>query len=364
VASPRPGPTRAGRSAVFAQALMMFVLGPLGGAGADRWSKRRILALAQSSSTLVLATFAILLARGALTITLLAAGTLILGAGLSFLGPARQSLAAELVPVPLRGNAVALNQVALTGSQVAGPLCAGLLLDSTAGAAGAYGLMAVLYAIAVGLLALLPVPIMLAGGSGGSTRVLTDLLDGLRYTRGNPQLRLQLLLFAAVVMIGFPYITLLPGLVGAEFGMDPAQISSLYLYNAVGGLGSSLVVARFADSRRAPWLFVALGAVLAAALAALSRAPSFAAAQLVMFGVGVGAGGFQTLNGALLARNCEPAYFGRVFSLAMLAFAAFGLAGLPIGVLADMLGERLVLSGMAGAVALLVVILGRALVRA
>ena len=55
-----------------------------------------------------------------------------LGITISFLGPARQAFAAEIVPPALRGNAVTLNQVPLTGSQVLGPAIAGLLLTSPA----------------------------------------------------------------------------------------------------------------------------------------------------------------------------------------------------------------------------------------
>ena len=71
-----------------------------------------------------------------------------------------------------------------------------------------------------------------------------------------------------------------------------------------------------------------------------------------MIFVGMGFGGFQSLNGAVIVRACEPAYFGRVFSLTMLAFAGFGLMGLPIGLLADLLGERGVLRAMSAGVVL------------
>jgi fucose permease len=46
----------------------------------------------------------------------------------------------------------------------------------------------------------------------------------------------------------------------------------------------------------------------------------------------------------VIVRATEPAYFGRVFSLTMLAFAGFGLMGLPVGLLADAIGERATLA--------------------
>ena len=55
-------------------------------------------------------------------------------------------------------------------------------------------------------------------------------------------------------------------------------------------------------------------------------------------------GAFQTLGGAIIVRQTEPRYVGRVMSLTMLSFAGFGLMGLPIGALADAAGERVTLA--------------------
>jgi predicted MFS family arabinose efflux permease len=59
-----------------------------------------------------------------------------------------------------------------------------------------------------------------------------------------------------------------------------------------------------------------------------------------MFGVGAASSGFQTLNSALVLREADPLYYGRVMSLMMLAWGFSGIAALPVGVLADAIGER------------------------
>src|SRR5262245_20407188 len=101
---------------LFAQGVAMLFLAPLGGAGADRWPKRRVLALSQSAAAAVFGSYALLLWLDRLTVEAMAVGSFVLGVSVSFLGPARQAFAAELVRPELRGNAVALNQVPLTGS--------------------------------------------------------------------------------------------------------------------------------------------------------------------------------------------------------------------------------------------------------
>jgi MFS family permease len=339
---------RAVGTVVFAQGVAMAALAPLGGAGADRWPKRRVLVVTQLAAAGVFGAFALLLAAERLTILALAVGSFVLGVSISFLGPARQALAAELVGPELRGNAVALNQVPLTGSQVLGPAIAGFLLASPYGATGAYALMGALYVAAA--LSLVPLPRSLARTNAADTHVLADLRDGLRYVATHRRLRLLVGFFVGVIMMGFSYITVLPGLVEHALDRSAEAVPPLFFTSALGGLAVTLATARLADSRHALPLFLAMPFVFAAGLLGLSAAPSYAAGVATMFVVGMGFGGFQTLNAAVIVRATEPAYLGRVFSLTMLAFAGVSLMSLPVSVLADAIGERPTLATLSGVV--------------
>lgn len=356
------GMNRAVGYVVFAQGLAMFVFGPLGGAFADRWPKRRVVATAQLSAGAVFATLAAMVALERIAVWMLAAGSLVIGACFGFLGPARQALVVELVPESLRGNAVALSQVANTASRVVGPAGAGAVLAwPAAGAAGAYTLMALFYLAASTSLWFLP-PSQ-RRPPGPRPPVWKEIADGLRYVRGHGQLAAVLGFFVAVMMLGFPYVTLLPGLVANAFGRPADEISFLYFVSALGALGASLGIARFADRPEAARWFAGMAVGFAASLALLAWSPGFAVAAAAMFAIGVTSGGFQTLNGAVVVRVCDPAFIGRVMSLSLLAFAGFGLMGLPIGALADAVGERAALACMAIGVAGLCAILGRRVIR-
>ena len=342
------GVNRAVGTVTFAQGIAMAFLAPLGGAGADRWPKRRLLALSQSAAAVVFGVFAVLLALDRLSIAFMAVGSFVIGVSVSFLGPARQAYAAELVGPELRGNAVALNQIPLTGSQVLGPALAGLLLASPFGAVGAYALMSALYVVAV--LSLAPLPRSIARHDAGETHVLEDLLEGLRYVRSHRRLRLLVLFFVGVIMLGFSYGTVLPGLVSHQLGRPLEAVPPLYFTSALAGLCVSFVIARLADSRHALPLFTAMPFVFALGLLGLVLAPVYPAAVAAMVVIGLGFTGFQTLNAAVIVRTTEPAYFGRVFSLSMLAFAGNSLMSLPVGILADAIGERTMLLVLCGAV--------------
>jgi predicted MFS family arabinose efflux permease len=56
--------------------------------------------------------------------------------------------------------------------------------------------------------------------------------------------------------------------------------------------------------------------------------------------VGAFAASFQSLNNSLCMQMTDPEYVGRVQSINMMSWSLFGLAALPIGILADAIGIR------------------------
>jgi predicted MFS family arabinose efflux permease len=347
---------------VFAQGIAMFLLGPLGGAMADRLSKRRVLASCQLVTTLVFFGLAGVVALDAISVPWLALGSMLMGATFAFLGPTRQAFVVELVPDALRGNAVALSGVANNASRAVGPaLAGGLLAWAFAGATGAYLVMGGLYALS--LLTLRALPHSPPRSNVAATRVFEDIVAGFRYVRDRRRLRLLVLLFVLVIMLGFPHVTLLPGLVENVLGRPAESISLLFSASAVAALATSLVVARRADSPAAIRIFVGLGLGFGISLVLLALAPTFEIAILAMLLLGGAAGGFQALGMAVVLRQAEPEFAGRVMALTMMAFGGFGLVGLPLGILGDAFGERATLLGTAVAVCAVVLWLGLALAR-
>jgi MFS family permease len=347
---------------VFAQGAAMALFGPLGGAFADRWPKRRVVVVCQLGTALVLTTIGGLLAADRLQIEMLAAAAFAMGSAFAFLGPARQSLVVDLVPERRRGNAMAVTLIANTGSRVLGPMVAGVLLGwPLAGAMGAYFAMAFFYAASTISMSWLPKSIVRPKGSQGS--VISSVIGGFGYVWQRSQLRLLLIFYIAVILIGFPHVAVLPGLIENVYQEDAASVSRLFTASALGAVIASIWVAQFADSHRALLIYAILGAVFGSGLIALAIAPGLWSGSLAMFFVGVGSGGFQALNAAVIARETAPEFMGRVMSLTMLAFAGFGLMALPIGAAADAIGEPATLFAMGSVVVLVSLVMGRALAR-
>ena len=332
-------------TAVFGQGLGMVLCGPLGGAFADRLPKRRVIAVGQMIAATSFATLGLLYAAERIALWHLVASSFVFGCAFGFLGPARQALAVDLVPPARIGNAMALSNVANTLSRVTGPVVAGVLLDwEAAGPAAAYGVMSCLYATSS--LSLLFLPKSRVRPRVAETHVFHDLIDGLRYAWQAPRLRLLLVFFVSVMLIGFPHVTLIPGLLENALGRPAQDVTRYALFAAFGALATSVTVSRFADSPHAVRIYGGMAIGFGLALAGLAAVPSYGVGFAAMFVLGASSGGFHALNGAVVARETEPAYMGRVMSLTLLAFAAFGLSALPLGLLADALGERRVLLGM------------------
>ena len=336
-------------SVIFGQGIGMFISGPLGGAYADRLPKRRVLAVSQTLSALCFGIVGVLYASGLLVIGHLILNGLIIGCAFGFIGPARQAIVVDLVPRPLLGNAMALTTVANTMSRVLGPLLAAIFLAfESAGPAAAYGAMSLLYLLSAGLLLLLPRSVV--RDNVGETHVIEDISAGLRYTWNHVRLRHLLIFFVTVMLIGFPHVTLIPGLLENQLGRSAEELTRFALSSAVGALMASLTVARYADSAHATRIYSWLAIAFGVSLVLLASMPGYGSAVACMLLVGASSGGFHALNGAVIARETDPVYMGRVMSLSMLSFAGFSMTALPLGILADHFGERTVLFGMGSGV--------------
>ncbi|MCH2173202.1 MFS transporter [Myxococcota bacterium] len=324
---------------VSGQGIAMLLIGPLGGAIADRWPKRRVIVFGQALAAGVFLWTGLLIASGAMTIVWLAISAFSIGVSIAFIGPSRQGMTVELVPATMRGNAMAINNVANTGARVMGPAVAGILLAwESSGPAGSYLIMTLCYLAATVFMAW--VPRIEVQPEARSRPVLRDIAEGLSYVFSHKRLRLLVLFFTISIFMGFPHVTVLPGLAENALGGTAVDISELFLASAVGALAASLAVTRFGDSPHADIIYTGMAGLFGVSLLGLAWSPSFFWAQLSMFGVGAGSGGFQALNASVIARETALPYIGRVMSLVMLAFGGFGLMALPYGYLADWAGER------------------------
>ena len=325
--------------------ISMLIGSPWGGVIADRVNRKHLIVLGQGAGAVMLALTGVLLLLDLVNLPLMFILTLILGATFVFMGPARNAFTVDIVGPRLIGNAVALNQLAHSWGMPIAPMIAALLLESAVGGGGTYVVMGVLVSIGVLSMAVMPN----TGKPQQSERrgPLSDLLDGIRYVNQRPPLRLMLLLFMATVVIGFMFRVLTPALLEQHLDRESTDMGLMMTVNGIASAVLAIGVAGLATSRWSwPLIFILMG-VMGLGYLVMSQAQTYGVAVASMMLLGPGLQGPTLLLQAKIVMNTESAYLGRVTAFTMMSWGFSSVSGGPAGVIADMLGEREVLAGVA-----------------
>jgi predicted MFS family arabinose efflux permease len=330
----------------------LLVVTPWGGVAADRLPKRLVLQLAGVLFAISGVGVGIAEVLDAVEYWMLLVSSAVQAMGFALFNPARMAFLAELVPARSVPRAVSLLLVNAEVNRIIGPALAGLVIGSlsfgTAAAFLATGLL-----MLVGTLLTVALPPGRPRGDASDRSPLADLHDGVRYVRQRPDLLALLWCGIGVTMAGLPYLAFLPTVASDLFDLGPGGYGVLSAVTAVGGVVTGLLLGRRAHRRSETRVLIIAGTALGVALGALAAAPTVPLAVGALLVLGGAMLAFQTANQSLLIARSDMEYHGRIQGLIMLSFGAYGIAALPLGVLADAVGLRWTFGGMGLAVAVL-----------
>lgn len=225
----------------FASMAPTFLLTPLGGIVADRWSQHRVLLCTQG----MLMVTSLLLAYFALSGTITVAHVFVLGAlqGVcnAFDIPARQAFVVEMVEGrDDLSSAIALNSMVFNSARLIGPSIAGVLI-AVFGEGLCFLIDGCSY-VAV-LSALLAMHVAARPPRHKHTHVLHDLHEGLAAAFGFAPIRAILLLVALTSLVGMPYNVLMPVFAERVLHGGAMTLGFLMAATGVGALGGALLLA-------------------------------------------------------------------------------------------------------------------------
>jgi MFS family permease len=326
------------------QFLPMLLMGLWGGLIADRYPKRRLLLITQTSMGLLAGVLALLTLTGHVHvwhIYLIAFG---LGLATVVDNPSRQTFVNEMVPHELVRNAVSLNSGNFQLARMLGPAVAGVVI-SLVGSGWAFGINALTYiAVIVGLAMMRPSelqPQALPKRGPGQIR------EGLRYVRHQPQILWTIVLVFFVGTFGYNFAIILSAYTKNVFHAGAGLYGLLNTAMAAGSVVGALVAARRGTGR----MSVLFGAAIAFSgmLILLGVTPWLWVFVALLVLTGLFSVTFNTLANSTVQLRTEPALRGRVMSLYMLVF----MGGTPfgsviVGAIADKWGAplALVISGV------------------
>lgn len=318
------------------QFLPFLLLAPWAGMIADRYPKRRILAITQTSLALSSLALGLLVVSGAAELWMVYGIALFTGVATAVDNPARQTFVSEMVPRDRLANAVSLNSASFNAGRLVGPGVAGLTI--AAFSTGWTLMLNTLTFVAV-LLALAsmrrselrPAP-ALARGKGA-------IREGVAYVRSRPDIQLVMVLVFVLGTFGMNFQITTALMATKEFGKGPEEYGLLGSVMAIGSLTAALLSARRAKPRLRILLVALVGFTISSGLAAM--APSYALFALALVPVGLSALTALTTANAMVQLSVDPAMRGRVMALYMAIFMGGTPLGAPlIGWIGDVWGPR------------------------
>lgn len=332
--------TNTGLGAVYmAFGVPMLLATPFAGVVADRFPKRTILIVTQAAFGLSALWIGLGVQFGFIQYWMLLVVSVIQALGFSFLAPARMAMTSELVGRDLLTNAIVLGQMSLNTTRIFGPALAGVGISiAWFGLAGVYFAATLISAVAI--LMLLPLPKGIAKRQGPPLSPAKQFTEGLRYVQDHREVKLLIVTSFVVVMVAFPYVAFMPRIATEMFDVGATGYGLLSAISAVGAVLVSFYAARN-SSRESSWrLQTIAGFVFGIGVVLLAAAPVFILALAAVFVIGAGSSAFQSMNNSLVLGLTEPSFHGRLQSLMMLSFSGFGMAALPLGMMADRIGLR------------------------
>lgn len=226
----------------FADLFPVVILGMFGGVLADRVDRLKVVRICQVVQALQAAALFALVVSDLITIELLFAFTLVLGASTGFDQPARQSLVYGLVPREDLTSAVAVNSMIFNTARFIGPAIAGVVIAAF-GLAWAFAINAVSFLATILALTFMKLPPS-EHVSKHRMSVLGDLLLGFRYTARHQVIGPLVLYSLALSLLVRPMNELLPAITELLFGHGASGLAVLTSARGVGALVGGLLLAK------------------------------------------------------------------------------------------------------------------------
>jgi MFS family permease len=348
---------QAGWTAFVAAAgfLPMGLMGPIGGAIADRVDRRRFVFVTTLLHTLCAATLTLLSATGNASPGAVAAVVFVAGcvSGIGF--PAYTAMMPDLVPRDDLLGAVSLGQAQYNLGRVVGPALAGIAI--TLGSyTWAFALNTVSFGAMLAALAALRLPHRPAVDDAGS--IWTRIRVGARASRQEPGVRAAILMISVVALTASPFIALIPAMARVRHDGGSSLTSAFVTAQGIGAVAGAVLVPVLAQRiGRHRLLMVGLIA-LPAALVLYGAAPTPWSATLALVGVGATYICVFSGIGTVVQLRAPTHLRARVISLYFFALGTLYPLGAAIqGPVADRLGLGTVTVGAAIAMVVFVVAL-------
>lgn len=332
-----------------AAAIPALIAGLFAGVLADRLEKKRIIQVTQLVSSLLALSIGTLIISGTITWQYLLAASVVQGTLMPMLMPARQSIVPQLVGKERLMNAIALNSMLMSCSNLLGPAFAGGLI-ATIGIGRAYYFMAGLNLGALYFTGRIPNLRGVGGKENQRPTIFNGLREGFRYVRGNNIILPLLFLGFFTMILSMPIRFVLPIFAKDVFEVGPTKLGLMLSAIGIGSLGAAIIIATIGRFKRRGLILMFAGLLSGGILLGFSVMsyiiPEFLVALAFLVVVGLMQATRMTLNNGLILEYSEEQYRGRVISLSGMGMALMPAGVLPLTIVTEYFGAPLALGIM------------------
>jgi predicted MFS family arabinose efflux permease len=340
------------------RAIPMLLLAPLSGLVADRFDRRRALALSQTAPCLVSFALAGLLATGAVQVWHLVVFSLIGSSGTVFERTLRNTMVFDIVAREEAANAVALNTIAFSVTRTLGPALAGVLIAAL-GPAWNFAIQGLAYAgVAASVLMIRRVRQPLAGRKAAAWRAM---FGGLGFVARHPVARAMAIVGLLPPLLLIPsFSALMPVFAADVFAVGPEGLGLMLSAVGAGGIAGGALAAALSRFEKVARLQMVALSGFALALTGFAASPGIALA--VAFLVLAGMAEMVLVSSTTIGlQMCAPdSIRGQVTSVLPMFPAFISVGALMAGVGAQYLGpQAFVIVTAAAAVAIFALLRSR-----
>ena len=310
-----------------------------GGALADRWDRKKLIAAAQSFSFVFMAIVSGLAAYGRLEPWHIYAVTAILGVTSVLGGPARSAITANIVPRTHLLHAVTSNQATFQIGAIAAPLAFALVVE-TLDATAAF-IVAALFALPASIMPLMiKAQVAPVQSRDDDESVLKRIWEGAVYVMRHPILPGLYLLDIGVTIVSF-YRQILPLIVDRMFKAGPAAVGVVTAANSLGGVVGTFSVLFLANYRAKGMLVLYATLVYALLLVAFGFTASLWLGTLIIAGLGATDAIGMTTRQTTVQLTTPDHMRGRAVSAhSVSAMTANNLGTFEVGFLSEQIGAN------------------------
>ena len=298
-------------------AVLAFSL--IGGLVADRYNRRAILFLTQSTAMIVAVILGLLTYLGIIQLWHIYALTAVQAAAMAFDLPARQSLVPNLVPRDILPSAFSLQSIAFNTGAIVGPALSGVVIGYL-GQEAVYFLNAVTFlAVIIALVLLGNVPQSQTIAQRGLRAAWADIREGVSFIRGQP-LILSTMILDFIATFFSSANTLLPYFAQNVLRVGEIAYGWLAAAQSIGAVTVGLVVSQFRSIRHQGSLLLGSVVVFGAATILFGFSRTYAIVFLSLVLIGAADSVSTIIRNTIRQMNTPDSMRGRMTSINQIFF--------------------------------------------